>query len=649
MEIVQVGVACSLRGAPHPALQRHFLRRCRSRRTSDFPILSKSSEASALVPSPCRCPCTSASQSSSSSSFPSPFSSASAPVLSSYPGASRASSPRRCSPAVARPSALSTLPSGRPSASLCSSTWSASHFLVRSAPLVENPTTCSSANRRIPDPRQIAGVGLCTRQLPSVSVSPVAFSVFFFRFLTPDSLSLFTPGPSASRSTALLSVRRPAATLPRQPQPSSSASSTPRLSVRARSSSPRPLSAICLGHPPLPQARARLCERALSSYSSGAGSRPASSLASGDARRSRKVHLVDDPDDCDAILDEVFFRPASSALLPASPLTTYLVVQRQIAASQSPFLTGDLSRQVVALDCEGVALGRFGRVCTVQLATASHTLLLDAFKTGIVGENPKLKEILESPHIVKVCHDCREDASALFHQHGIRLRNVFDTQVAHQVLCERDGEAPFQASLTELLRSFLNLRDHGVSAQAKRAMEADPSVWCGRPLSTDLLRYAVFGVSHLLDLAHVLAFHLGSCTEVVRRSCRKYLPYRHLNTHLNSPAEISATGAIIQGMVAARTCAGLTFKLNCGRNGVVSTPAALSRFHDVNLGDIVDVQVAGQSQDGQIVYLDRYDGLYNYWSLKERPRTRHKTGMALTSESEVDPLLLLAPDEEETQ
>nr|CEL67654.1 TPA: Exonuclease 3'-5' domain-like-containing protein 1, related [Neospora caninum Liverpool] len=326
------------------------------------------------------------------------------------------------------------------------------------------------------------------------------------------------------------------------------------------------------------------------------------------------------------------------------------MVQRQISPSSvsaSPFLTGDFSRQLVALDCEGVALGRFGRMCTVQIATSTHTLLLDAFKTGVVGGNKKLKEILESPHIVKVCHDCREDASALLHQHTIRLRNVFDTQVAHQIWSEQKGETRFQASLSELFRSFLNLRDGGVAKQAKSAMEADPSVWCQRPLPTDLLRYAVFGVSHLLDLAHILAFHLSSCNEVIRRSCETYLPYRHLNTHLNSPAEIATPGAVIQGMVAARTCMGLTLKLNCGRNGVVSTPAALSRFHDVNVGDIVDVQVASQSQDGKIVYLDRYDGLYNYWNLKERPRTRHQTAMALTSESQVDPLLLLRPDEDD--
>ena len=37
--------------------------------------------------------------------------------------------------------------------------------------------------------------------------------------------------------------------------------------------------------------------------------------------------------------------------------------------------------------------------------------------------------LLADPGVVKVLHDCREDASALLHQHGVELTSVFDTQV----------------------------------------------------------------------------------------------------------------------------------------------------------------------------------------------------------------------------
>jgi ribonuclease D len=40
-----------------------------------------------------------------------------------------------------------------------------------------------------------------------------------------------------------------------------------------------------------------------------------------------------------------------------------------------------------------------------------------------------LKPVLENPSIVKVFHDARQAADALYHQFGIRLANIFDTQV----------------------------------------------------------------------------------------------------------------------------------------------------------------------------------------------------------------------------
>jgi len=41
-----------------------------------------------------------------------------------------------------------------------------------------------------------------------------------------------------------------------------------------------------------------------------------------------------------------------------------------------------------------------------------------------------LRQVLESDSIIKVMHDCGKPAAAVFYQLGIRLCNVFDTQVA---------------------------------------------------------------------------------------------------------------------------------------------------------------------------------------------------------------------------
>ena len=154
----------------------------------------------------------------------------------------------------------------------------------------------------------------------------------------------------------------------------------------------------------------------------------------------------------------------------------------------------------VALDCEGVRLGRFGRICLLQLQDSKgHVLLCDALRKGVVEA---LAPLLESRRVVKVMHDCREDSAALFHQHGIQLRAVFDTQVAHAILERRAGREAYQASASELLKEYLGIEPE--QTELKSRMLQDPDLWARRPLTSDLVRYALHSVSHLLQLHHKL-------------------------------------------------------------------------------------------------------------------------------------------------
>ena len=60
---------------------------------------------------------------------------------------------------------------------------------------------------------------------------------------------------------------------------------------------------------------------------------------------------------------------------------------------------------------------------------ASHTCYL--FDMLQINEDvlDYLKAILEDENVTKVIHDCRQDSAALFYQFGIKLHNIFDTQV----------------------------------------------------------------------------------------------------------------------------------------------------------------------------------------------------------------------------
>jgi hypothetical protein len=79
-----------------------------------------------------------------------------------------------------------------------------------------------------------------------------------------------------------------------------------------------------------------------------------------------------------------------------------------------------------------------------------------------------LGKILADSTITKVIHDCRQDSDALFHQLGIRLENVFDTQASYMELLRTRKEQARSASryivlpgLNKLLRLYAGWENEG--------------------------------------------------------------------------------------------------------------------------------------------------------------------------------------------
>ncbi|CAD7976096.1 unnamed protein product [Amoebophrya sp. A25] len=72
---------------------------------------------------------------------------------------------------------------------------------------------------------------------------------------------------------------------------------------------------------------------------------------------------------------------------------------------------------VIALDAEGVDLGRLGRLSIVQLATSDGTCfildVLDKKKDDLLA--CWLRDLLEDDGVEKIIHDCRMDSDALCH------------------------------------------------------------------------------------------------------------------------------------------------------------------------------------------------------------------------------------------
>jgi ribonuclease D len=145
-----------------------------------------------------------------------------------------------------------------------------------------------------------------------------------------------------------------------------------------------------------------------------------------------------------------------------------------------------------ALDCEAAGFHRYtDRLCLVQITTPAETYVVDPFQ---VDCDALLRRPLEDPEVEVVMHGADYDLRLLDRDLDIRLKGLFDTQIAAQLLGEN------AIGLASLLESRL-----GVTL-AKKYQRAD---WAKRPLPDDMLAYAASDTRHLLELADIMEGELG--------------------------------------------------------------------------------------------------------------------------------------------
>ena len=290
------------------------------------------------------------------------------------------------------------------------------------------------------------------------------------------------------------------------------------------------------------------------------------------------------------------------------------------------------SQQIVlGLDCEGVRLGRFGRMSLMQLSQENNIFsLIDAKVEGVIES---FSPLLESEKLIKVMHDSREDSSALFHQFNTRLKGVIDTQVASLLLQRDTKKKLIQESYGDLVARYCPEAEKmdNFSVDMKRKMLDDPFLWHQRPLSKQLIDYAVNGVEHLIPIWREMSviFDSTESHRAVLTASEAWVAYCEMNPELVQPNMVEKVGTPLLGMVAAITDKGVYFKLNIGRTGVCSTPSALKRmvlgagnFPPVQVGDTVELAVSGISLDAKTVYVDRRDPDWEYFDFFRRPHPK---------------------------
>ncbi|XP_074765645.1 piRNA biogenesis protein EXD1 isoform X1 [Athene noctua] len=162
-------------------------------------------------------------------------------------------------------------------------------------------------------------------------------------------------------------------------------------------------------------------------------------------------------------------------------------------------------QHVVSIAGEGVNLCRHGKLSWLEIATEHHIFLFDIFLLGPQAFKNGLQMVLQDKNIVKVMHDCRWISDCLFHQYGVLLTNVFDTQVADalQFSMATGGFLPHRVcTLQECLMQHLKIpsKRDVIMKHGQQMASENPDIWFLRPFPASLLKAFALKAMYLLLL-----------------------------------------------------------------------------------------------------------------------------------------------------
>ena len=146
---------------------------------------------------------------------------------------------------------------------------------------------------------------------------------------------------------------------------------------------------------------------------------------------------------------------------------------------------------VLAFDLEADSMHHYQeKVCLVQISTSTESVMVDPLACPDLAP---IAPLLADPAIRKIFHGADYDVRSLHRDFGIEIHNLFDTMIACQFLGE-----------TEVGLAAVLKKRFGVDLD-KRFQQAD---WSRRPLSAEMLDYAVKDTSLLIPLYRQLEIEL---------------------------------------------------------------------------------------------------------------------------------------------
>jgi len=141
----------------------------------------------------------------------------------------------------------------------------------------------------------------------------------------------------------------------------------------------------------------------------------------------------------------------------------------------------------IAVDLEADSMYHFKeKVCLIQVATRNDRFVIDPIR---IKDMSPLKPLFSSRKIKKIFHGADYDVRSLYRDFNIEINHLFDTQLACMFLGYKE------TGLDAVLQQKFNVRLN------KKYQKKD---WSVRPLSENMMAYAVADVAHLIPLTEIL-------------------------------------------------------------------------------------------------------------------------------------------------
>ena len=137
----------------------------------------------------------------------------------------------------------------------------------------------------------------------------------------------------------------------------------------------------------------------------------------------------------------------------------------------------------------------FHKLSTIQIAwldesSALKSILIDVMSDKITNYS-SIKKIFTNQKILKIIHSAKNDLGVIYGFFGVKIINIFDTQIAF-CMCGNVKTMPSYGLLVEM---FLEKEVEKSQQMAK---------WQKRPLTNEMIKYAINDVVYLIDLKNIL-------------------------------------------------------------------------------------------------------------------------------------------------